>query len=51
MTREEWLRKAVEMLDSELFEGDLDLVNHEFQITCGKFSGSKRTDTIQPYEC
>lgn len=50
MTREEWLRKAVEMLDSELFEGDLDLVNHEFQITCGKCSGSKLTETIQPYD-
>lgn len=50
MTREEWLRHAVEMLDSELFEGDLNTIDHEFQINCGRCPGTKMTDTIQPYD-
>lgn len=50
MTREEWLRKAVEMLDTELFKGDLDLLNHSFQINCGICPGKKMTNTIQPYD-
>ena len=50
MTREEWLRKAVEMLDAELFKGDLDLLNHNFQINCGICPGKKNTHTIQPYD-
>lgn len=50
MTREEWLRKAVEMLDAEIFEGDLDTLNHQFQINCGICPGRKLTNTIQPYD-
>ena len=50
MTREEWLRHAIEQLDSNVFGGELDLLNHEFQISCGKCSGKKLTETIQPYE-
>ena len=50
MTREEWLRKAVEMLDAEIFEGDLDTVNHGYQINCGIVPGKKLTTTIQPYD-
>ena len=50
MTREEWLRKAVEMLDAEIFEGDLDTLNHGFQINCGIVPGKKLTSTIQPYD-
>ena len=50
MTREEWLRKAVEMLDVEIFEGDLDTINHKFQINCGIVPGKKLTNTIQPYD-
>lgn len=50
MTREQWLRYAVEKLDVEIFEGDLDTINHEFQITCGIVPGKKLTNTIQPYD-
>jgi len=35
MTREEWLRNAVEKLNSNLFNGDLDLLNKPYQISCG----------------
>lgn len=48
MSREEWLRHAVEELDSVVFEGDLDLLNHKFQIGCGRTQGSKPTECIQP---
>jgi hypothetical protein len=50
MTREEWLRHAVEELNATVFKGDLDLLNHDFQIACGRVRGSKPTETIQPYE-
>lgn len=48
MSREDWLRKVVEYLDSDLFNGDLDLLNHEFQIACGRCPGKKLTECIQP---
>lgn len=35
MTREEWLRNAVEKLNSNLFNGDLDLLNKPYQISIG----------------
>lgn len=50
ITREEWLRHAVEMLDTELFDGDLDTINHKFQINCGICPGKKMSNTIQPYD-
>ena len=50
MTREEWLRHAVEQLDSILFAGDLDILNHQFQISCGRCPGKKLTECIQPYD-
>lgn len=50
ITREEWLRHAVEMLDTELFDGDLDTINHKFQINCGICPGKKQSNTIQPYD-
>lgn len=50
ITREKWLRQAVEYLDAELFGGALDLLNHEYQITCGRCPGQKLADTIQPYQ-
>ena len=50
MTREEWLRHAVEMIDAEIFEGDLDTINHQFQINCGNCPGKKLSSTIQPYD-
>lgn len=48
ITREEWLRQAVEILDSRIFSGDLDTPNHAFQIACGKVGGKKHSETIQP---
>lgn len=50
MTREQWLRHAVEKLDAEIFEGDLNTLNHNFQINCGIVPGKKLTNTIQPYD-
>ena len=50
ITREQWLRYAVEKLDAEIFEGDLDTLNHEYQINCGIVPGKKLVSVIQPYE-
>lgn len=50
ITREKWLRQAVEYLDADLFGGALDLLNHKYQITCGRCPGQKLADTIQPYQ-
>ena len=50
MTREEWLRHAVEEINKEVFSGDLDLLNHEYQIACSKTGGKKQTECIQPYD-
>lgn len=35
MTREEWLRLAIEKLNSNLFNGDLDLLNNPYQVSVG----------------
>lgn len=48
MNAEEWLKKSVEILDKELFNGDLDLLNHPYQISWGRCKGSKNTETVQP---
>lgn len=48
MNREEWLKRAVELLDSMLFNGDLDTIHHKFQIACGRCQGKKLTECIQP---
>lgn len=50
MTREEWLIHAVQKIDTEIFDGDLDTINHGFQINCGIIPGKKLTNTIQPYD-
>lgn len=50
MTREEWLRHAVELLDTHVFDGDLDILNVGFQISCSGCPGKKLTTTIQPYD-
>lgn len=50
MTREEWLRCAIENIDTAIFNGDLDTINHKYQITCGICPGKKITNTIQPYD-
>lgn len=48
ITHEEWLQEAVIALDARVFEGDLDILNHAFQISWGKCKGKKITETIQP---
>lgn len=48
MTREEWLRHAVEYLNSDVFKGDLDILNHDYQIACGRCPGKKHVEVIQP---
>lgn len=50
MTREEWLRHAVEELDSQLFEGGLNLLEHQYQISCGKCGGKRAIEIYQPYQ-
>lgn len=50
ITREEWLRKAVEELDKQLFEGELKLSEHEYQISCGPVAGKALAKCIQPYQ-
>lgn len=48
MTREEWLRHAVEQLNADVFDGDLDILNHDYQIACGRCPGKKLIEVIQP---
>ena len=50
MTNEEWIRHAVEQLNSMVFDGDLDLLNHPFQISWGRCQGKKLSECIQPYD-
>ena len=50
MVTEEWLRHAVEEINTTIFGGDLDLLNHDFQITWGRILGKKLVETIQPYQ-
>lgn len=50
MTREEWLRHAVEELDVQLFEGDLDTLNHGYQIGAGECGGKRLTKCVQPFD-
>ena len=47
-TAEEWLRRAVEEIDTLVFTGDLDILNHPFQICWGRVKGKKDAETIQP---
>lgn len=48
MTNEEWLKRAVEELDVSLFRGDLNLLNHDFQIYYGRTKGKSPGEVIQP---
>lgn len=50
MTREEWLRHAVEKIDAAVFEGDLNLLDHQYQISCGKCGGKRAIEIYQPYQ-
>lgn len=48
MTREQWLRCAIDLINEEVFNGDLDIENHEYQIACCKCPGKKLIEVIQP---
>lgn len=50
ITREKWLRRAVEILDTKLFNGDLDLYNRQFQISVGRCPGIKMSESVFPYD-
>ena len=50
MTREEWLRNAVELLDADLFKGGLDVLNNNYQIGCGWTRRNHISEVIFPYD-
>lgn len=50
MVREEWLRKAVELLDADVFSGGLDVLNNNYQIACGWTKRNKVAEVIFPYD-
>lgn len=50
MVREEWLRKAVELLDADVFNGGLDVLNNNYQIACGWTKRGKMSEVIFPYD-
>ena len=50
MVREEWLRKAVELLDADLFKGGLEVLNQNYQIACGWTRRNRISEVIFPYD-
>lgn len=48
MDRESWLRTAVEYIDADVFNNDLDILNRQFQIACCKCGGRKRSESFLP---
>ena len=50
ITREKWLRHAVELLDTKLFNGDLDLYNRQYQVGVGRCPGQKGGETVFPFD-
>lgn len=50
ITREKWLRHAVEELDTRLFNGDLDLFNRQYQVSVGRCPGKKMSESVLPYD-
>ena len=50
ITREKWLRHAVELLDTKLFNGDLDLFNKQYQLSIGRCQGQKNSETVFPFD-
>ena len=49
ITREKWLRHAVELLDTKLFNGDLDLFNRQYQVGVGRCPGQKGSESVFPF--
>lgn len=50
ITREKWLRHAVELLDTKLFNGDLNLFDKQYQVSVGRCPGQKNTETVFPFD-
>lgn len=50
MTREEWLQKAVEKLNANLFNGELDLINKPYQISVGRTRWDDSREVFMPYQ-
>lgn len=50
ITREKWLRHAIEELDTRLFNGDLDLFNRQYQVSVGRCPGKKMSESVLPYD-
>lgn len=49
ITREKWLRAAIEILDTRLFNGDLNLMDRQYQVSVGRCPGQKNAESVQPY--
>lgn len=51
ITREDWLRKCVEMINERIFDSEFDLEKEEYQIACGWCKSNKAIgETIFPYD-
>lgn len=50
MTREEWLQKAVEKLNANLFKGELDILNTPYQISVGRTRWDDNREVFMPYQ-
>lgn len=51
-TREEWLRKAVELLDDQVFGGELGIKteSRQYQISCALLGGKKLGEVVMPWQ-
>lgn len=47
-TREEWLRAAVNLINKDIYNEEMDVV--EYQISSSLLGGKKMGDTIMPYQ-
>ena len=50
ITREKWLRAAIEELDSRLFSGDLNIMERQYQVSVGRCPGKKTSESVQPFD-
>lgn len=50
ITREKWLRAAVEELDTRLFNGDLNIMDRQYQVSVGRCPGQKSSESVQPFD-
>lgn len=50
VTREKWLRAAIEILDNRLFNGDLNVMDRQYQVSVGRCPGQKVSESVQPFD-